>query len=56
MIHGDGLQMLPLSWLAIMRGVDGIGTSGNVPHWRRSLFPFWMDEIVPTALPVYIAH
>lgn len=32
---GDGLQIFPLTWLALMRGVEGIGKSGNVPHWWR---------------------
>jgi outer membrane protein assembly factor BamB len=30
---GTGEQILPMSWLAIMRGVDGIGASGNTPNW-----------------------
>lgn len=30
---GTGEQILPLTWLAVMRGVDGIGTSGGIPNW-----------------------
>jgi outer membrane protein assembly factor BamB len=30
---GTGEQILPTSWLAIMRGADGIGTSGAIPNW-----------------------
>jgi hypothetical protein len=30
---GTGEQILPMSWLAMMRGVDGIGCSGNMPNW-----------------------
>ncbi len=30
---GTGEQILPASWLAIMRGVDGIGVSGGIPNW-----------------------
>ena len=30
---GTGEQILPASWLALMRGVDGIGVSGNIPNW-----------------------
>ena len=30
---GTGEQILPLTWLAVLRGVDGIGTSGNIPNW-----------------------
>ncbi|MFM7290141.1 MAG: WD40 repeat domain-containing protein [Planctomycetia bacterium] len=30
---GTGEQILPASWLAIMRGVDGIGSSGSIPNW-----------------------
>ena len=30
---GTGEQILPMSWLGIMRGVDGIGKSGPTPHW-----------------------
>lgn len=30
---GTGEQILPMSWLAIARGADGIGTSGNIPNW-----------------------
>ncbi len=31
--NGDGEQILPTSWLAVMRGVDGIGASGSIPNW-----------------------
>ncbi len=30
---GTGEQILPMSWLAIMRGVDGIGTATGIPNW-----------------------
>ncbi len=30
---GTGEQVLPMSWLAMMRGVDGIGVSGPLPYW-----------------------
>ncbi len=30
---GTGEQILPASWLAIMRGADGIGSSGSIPNW-----------------------
>ena len=30
---GTGEQILPASWLAIMRGADGIGGSGAIPNW-----------------------
>ncbi len=30
---GTGEQILPMSWLAVMRGAGGIGTAGNVPNW-----------------------
>ncbi len=30
---GTGEQILPMSFLALMRGVDGIGNSGTIPNW-----------------------
>jgi outer membrane protein assembly factor BamB len=30
---GTGEQILPASWLGIMRGVDGIGSAGPIPNW-----------------------
>ena len=30
---GTGEQILPMSWLAVMRGAGGIGTAGTVPNW-----------------------
>jgi hypothetical protein len=30
---GNGEQILPSSWLAIMRGTDGLGTAGTIPNW-----------------------
>jgi len=33
---GTGEQILPLTWLAIVRGADGIGTSGTIPNWPNA--------------------
>jgi len=30
---GTGEMILPMSWLALMRGADGIGVSGAIPPW-----------------------
>lgn len=35
---GTGEHILPFTWMAVMRGVDGIGISGNVPGGMRSVF------------------
>jgi len=35
---GTGEHILPFTWMAVMRGVDGIGISGVVPGNMRSVF------------------
>ncbi len=32
---GTGEQVLPMTWLALMRGTDGIGNSGFYPNWGQ---------------------
>ncbi len=60
---GTGEQILPASWLALMRGADGIGVSGNVPNWgalptdSRSGYPgtpsvFRAEQVCPALRPL----
>ena len=32
---GTGEQILPASWLAVMRGADGVGMAGHIPNWEN---------------------